>query len=100
MGERVLDGAERMTAGGAIVRDKTRKRACPAAALRRKPRAIDLQEAAVNTASAFRHRPVRESLIEIAGEKADERWMDPRIGIEAVRREHAVTMPDGGGGPA
>ena len=38
------------------------------------------------------HRPVCEPLIEIARQEPDQRWMDPRIGVEAVREQQPVTM--------
>src|SRR5262249_37494415 len=53
---------------------------------------IDFQETAMNPEIPFRHRPMCESLIEIAGQKPNERGMDPRVCIHTERRLQPITM--------
>ena len=97
LGERMCDRAERAPLGGAVVRDEPWERSRPRAALCRKRRAVDLQEASVDAATPIGHGPMREALIEIARQESNERWMDPGIGVEAVDGPQPVAMPNRSG---
>ena len=43
------------------------------------------------------HRPVRETLIQIARQESNQRRMDPGIGVEAIDHLQPVAMPHRGG---
>ena len=85
---------ERAPAGGPVVFDDLRERSRPGAALRGERGAVDLEEAAVDATTSFGHAPVGETLIEVAGQKSNQRWMDPRVGVEVVHGADQVAMPD------
>ena len=91
-GERVCDRVEGAATGGAIVGDHPRQPVCPFAALGRQRRPIDLQKAAVDAEVLFRHRPVRESLIKITSQEANQRRMNPGVGVDAAHRLQPVAV--------
>ena len=68
--------------------------------MRRQRRAVDLQKAAVDSATPLRHGPVRQALIEIARQESNERRMDPGVGVEAVHGPDQVAMPNRRGAAA
>ena len=94
MGERVRDRVERVPVGGAVVGDDVWQPPRPGAALSGERRAVELEEAAVDAAAAFRHGPVREPLIEVAGEESNQRRMHPGVRIEVVHFQEPVAMTD------
>src|SRR4029453_9818102 len=46
----------------------------------------------MNAALSLGHRPVRKSLVEISGKEANERWMNPGIGADAVDHLESIAM--------
>src|SRR5262249_19144343 len=60
---------ECITASLLIVRDNLGERTRPASAERRERRPVQLEETAVNATAAVGHEPVREALIQVAGQK-------------------------------
>src|SRR5207244_609842 len=96
--ERIGNRSERAPLGGAVLPDQPRKGSRPQPALCGKWRAIQLQEAAMDAATPFGHRPLRKALIEIARQESNQRWMDPGIGVETVHHPNPVAMSDRSGG--
>jgi hypothetical protein len=94
VGERPLDRGDGAAIRGAVVGDEARHRRRPGTELRRQRRVVEREEAAMDPAVPFRHRPMRESLIEIPGDEADEGRLDPRVGVDVRDRQQPVTMPD------
>src|SRR5262245_40358927 len=94
LGKGILNGTECITSRVVIVGDDTRKRSCPGTALLCQRGAIDLQEATMDAAAPLGHGPMRKTLIQIAGQKSNHRWMDPRISIDTANDVQPVAMPN------
>ena len=83
---------ERAPAGRVVFGHEPRERLRPGAALCRERGPVQLHETAVNAAASFGHRPVRETLIQVAGQEANERRIDPAISVDAGDGEQPVAM--------
>jgi hypothetical protein len=88
----VCDRIERVAFGRAIVADHLWKCASPRPTPCGEGGFINFKKAAVNPAFPLGHRPVCKALVEISGEKSNERRMDPRIGVDTVHRDEPIAV--------
>src|SRR5262245_34346612 len=92
--QRMLDRRARAAPRGPVLGHQLRQGARPNSALGCQRRVVDLQKTAVDSLAAPGHRPVREALIEIAGEKANQRRVNPAVDVELEHRAHVVAVPN------